>query len=157
MTAPSTPPATAAADYTYDMHVDAPPDRVVAAVTDDALIRAWWTAATSSERHGDDVVLFSGDRQTFVSFTIHCTPGIGTVTWAVTACVVDDWVGTTPSFSVHGNADGTSTVRFRHVGLRPALECFDMCRAGWNHFMPSLHQFLETGEGRPNQPRDASA
>jgi len=48
-------------------------------------------------------------------------------------------------------------IAFRHVGLRPALECFDQCRAGWNHFMPSLVQFLETGVGRPNEPRDASA
>ena len=55
------------------------------------------------------------------------------------------------------NDDGTYAVEFRHIGLRPALECFDQCRAGWGHFMPSLHQFLETGDGRPNEPRDRSA
>jgi len=70
---------------------------------------------------------------------------------------MEDWIGTKPSFSVREDGDGTCAVEFRHIGLRPALECFDQCRAGWGHFMPSLQQFLETGEGRPNQPRDASA
>jgi uncharacterized protein YndB with AHSA1/START domain len=144
-------------DYTYDMQVGTPLPRVLDAVTDDGLIRAWWTAATSSERHGDDVRLFSGDRENFVSFTIDHAPGSGDVAWAVTACVVEDWVGTKPTFSVRRNDDGTTAIRFRHVGLRPELECFDMCRDGWNHFMPSLHQYLETGAGRPNEPRDPSA
>jgi hypothetical protein len=71
--------------------------------------------------------------------------------------VQEQWPGHNASFSATPTPLGNSAVEFRHVGLRPALECFDQCRAGWNHFMPSLHQFLETGEGRPNQPRDPSA
>jgi hypothetical protein len=70
---------------------------------------------------------------------------------------MEDWVGTKPTFSVRQNETGTRAVEFRHIGLRPALECFDQCRAGWGHFMPSLQQFLETGKGRPNEPRDPSA
>ena len=154
----STAPSTAASDdYAYATTVHAPLPRVIATVTDDALIRGWWTAATRSERDGDDVRLFMDDGVLLAGFTIEHAPGTGAVTWAVTACVLDDWIGTMPSFSARQNDDGTTAVEFRHVGLRPALECFDQCRAGWNHFMPSLHQFLETGEGRPNQPRDPSA
>ena len=154
----STVPSTAASDdYAYATTVRAPLPRVIAAVTDDALIRGWWTAATRSERDGDDVRLFTDDGRLMVEFTIEHTPGSGVVTWPVTACVEPDWIGTRPSFSARRSDDGTTAVEFRHVGLRPALECFDQCRAGWNHFMPSLHQFLETGEGRPNQPRDPSA
>ena len=155
---PSAPPVAAASDdYTYAMQVDVPRQQILSALTDDALIRRWWTAATRSERHGDDVRLFMGGDAPLVDFTIEHAPGTGIVTWAVTACVVEDWVGTTPSFSVRPNSDETSIIEFRHVGLGPALPCFDQCRAGWNHFMPSLHQFLETGEGRPNEPRDPSA
>jgi hypothetical protein len=144
-------------DYGYVMQVDVPRPQIVAALTDDALIRAWWTAATRSERTGDDVALFMGNGALLVDFTIEHAPGTDEIAWAVTGCVMDDWIGTKPSFSIRRNDDGTSTVEFRHVGLRPALPCFDQCRAGWNHFMPSLHQFLETGEGRPNEPRDPSA
>ena len=153
----STPLTATADDYAYDMRVDVPLPQILEALTDDAVIRGWWTAATRSERHGNDVRLFSGDNDSFVDFTVEHTPGTGDVTWAVTACVEPDWVGTRPSFSVRANDDGTHTVEFHHVGLRPALPCFDQCRAGWNHFMPSLHQFLETGVGRPNEPRDPSA
>ena len=155
---PSAPAVSAAPDdYSYEMRVHAPLPQIIAALTDDALIRRWWTAATRSERHDDDVRLFMGGDVPLVDFSIEHTAGTGAVTWAVTACMEPDWIGTKPSFSVRPNSDGTSAIGFRHVGLVPALECFDQCYAGWNHFMPSLHQFLETGEGRPNEARDTSA
>ena len=156
---PSTRPITAAGDdYTYGMQVHAPIAQIIEAITDDTVISRWWTAASRSESHDDEVRLFMGDGAPFVSFTVEHKPSTSEVTWTVTDCaVMADWVGTTPSFVVHPGDDGTFSIAFRHVGLRPALGCFDQCRAGWNHFMPSLHQFLETGEGRPNEPRDASA
>ncbi len=143
-------------DYTYEMQVHAPLPEIIAAVTDGDSICRWWTAATSSERDGDSVRL-SRDDAPFVFFTLDHAPGTTEVTWTVTTCVMEDWVGTKPSFSVRPNDDGTCAVVFRHIGLRPALECFDQCRAGWGHFMPSLHQFLESGRGRPNEPRETSA
>ena len=154
----SAPAVTAASDdYTYQLQVDASLPQIIAALTDDDLIRGWWTAVTRSERHGDDVRLFMAGDAPLVDFTIEHTPGTGAVTWTVTGCVMPDWVGTTPSFSARRNSDGTSAIGFHHVGLRPSLECFDQCCAGWNHFMPSLRLFLETGAGLPNQPRDTSA
>jgi hypothetical protein len=154
----SVPPlAPAPDDYRYELQVNASAPDVVTAVTDDAQIRAWWTAATRTERNGDALQLFMSNGKMMVEFTIDHAPATNEVVWTVTDCVMDDWIGTKQSFSVRANGDGTTSVEFRHVGLRPALECFDQCRAGWNHFMPSLHQFLETGVGRPNEPRDASA
>jgi uncharacterized protein YndB with AHSA1/START domain len=145
-------------DYAYEMQVQVPVAQVIEAVTDDTEIGRWWTAVTRSERHDDNVRLFMRGDAPFVSFTVEHAPGTSAVTWTVTDCaVMADWVGTKPSFSVQPNDDGTCTIAFRHIGLSPALECFDQCRAGWNHFMPSLHQFLETGDGRPNEPRDPSA
>jgi hypothetical protein len=145
-------------DYAFEMQVHAPLPQIIAALTDDTVICRWWTAATRSERHGDDVRLFMNDEAPFVSFTVEHAPATSEVAWMVTDCaVMADWVGTKPTFWVRRNSDATCAIEFRHAGLRPALECFDQCRAGWNHFMPSLHQFLETGEGRPNEPRDTSA
>ena len=154
----ATPVTGAADDYTYEMQVRVPLAQAVEAVTDDAVISRWWTAVTRSERHGDEVRLFVGADAPFVFFTVDHAPDTGVVTWTVTACaVMADWVGTRPSFLVQPSDDGTCSIEFRHIGLTPTLECFDQCRAGWNHFMPSLHQFLETGVGRPNEPRDPSA
>jgi hypothetical protein len=153
----ATPATPATDDDTYEMQVRVPLPQIIDAVTDDAEIGRWWTAVTSSEQVGRDVRLFR-DGAPFVCFTVEHAPGTPEVTWSVTECAAAaDWVGTRPSFSVRENADSTCTVAFRHVGLNPALECFDQCRAGWNHFMPSLHQYLETGVGRPNEPRDPSA
>jgi len=150
--------AAASDDYTYGMQVHAPLAQIIEALTDDTVISRWWTAVTRSERHGDEVQLFMGGDAPAVVFTVEHAPATSEVTWAVTDCaVMADWVGTKPSFAVQPSDDGTFSIAFRHVGLSPALECFDQCRAGWNHFMPSLHQFLETGVGRPNEPRDASA
>ena len=154
------PPDTTAAadDYTYEMRVHVPLPQIIEAVTDETVISRWWTAVTRSERHGDEVQLFMGGDGPAVVVAVEHASGTGEVTWTVTDCpVMADWVGTKPSFSVQASDDGTCTIEFRHIGLSPALECFDQCRAGWNHFMPSLHQFLETGVGRPNEPRDASA
>ena len=159
---PSAPPAPAVAaasdDYSYEMRVHVPVAQVIAAVTDAAVIGRWWTAVSRAEREGDQVQLFMGGDAPAVVVRIEHVPGTGEVTWTVTDCaVMADWVGTKPSFAVQPDDDGNVSIAFRHVGLRPALECFDQCRAGWNHFMPSLHQFLETGEGRPNEPRNPSA
>jgi uncharacterized protein YndB with AHSA1/START domain len=145
-------------DYSYETQVHVPLPQIIEALTEDAVISRWWTAVNRSERRGDEVQLFMGGDTPAVIITVEHTPGTGEVTWTVTDCpVMDDWVGTKPSFTVRPGDDGTCGIEFRHVGLRPALPCFDQCRAGWNHFMPSLHQFLETGVGRPNEPRDPSA
>jgi hypothetical protein len=33
--------------------------------------------------------------------------------------------------------------------LTPKLECFVDCKNGWDHFLPSLRQFVDTGVGNP--------
>jgi hypothetical protein len=150
---------TATDDYSYEMQVEVPVRQIIEALTDETVISRWWTAVNRTERDGAEVQLFMGGDGPAVVITIEQAPGTTSeVTWLVTDCpVMADWVGTKPSFSVQPAGDGTFSIAFRHVGLRPALQCFDQCRAGWNHFMPSLHQFLETGVGRMNEPRDPSA
>ena len=154
-TAPGAVPVDAADDYSYRLHVHAGLPRVVEALTDHDLIGRWWTVVTGSEQQGDEVTLFMGGGEAALVFTVEHAPGTRRVSWAVTSCrVIPDWVGTQPSFSMQPNDDGTCEISFRHIGLVPELECFDQCRAGWNHFVPSLQQFLETGVGRPNEPRE---
>jgi len=139
------------------MRLAVTPQQIISTVTDETEISRWWTSVNRSERGGDQLRLFMGGEAPLV-FTIEHIPGSRTVTWTVTSCdFLPDWVGTTPTFSVQPNEDGTCELEFHHVGLRPALECFDECQAGWDHFMPSLHRYLETGEGLPNEPRSTSA
>ena len=115
------PLGTAASDdYTYGMQVHVPLAQIIEALTDDTVISRWWTAVTRSERHGDEVQLFMGGDAPAVVFTVEHAPGTSEVTWSVTDCaVMADWVGTKPSFAVQPNDDGTCTIAFRHIGLRP--------------------------------------
>lgn len=146
-------PNVPADDYRYEFPTAAPAERVVAALTDATLIAEWWTAVTRVDRRGDAIDLFMGGPAP-LTITVDHVPGSGRVHWLVTACdFVPDWVGTEPTFTLRSGDDGTTTIAFRHHGLTPALECFDGCRAGWNHFMPSLERYLRTGTGLPNEPR----
>ncbi|HVA43523.1 MAG TPA: SRPBCC domain-containing protein [Acidimicrobiales bacterium] len=154
--AASSPIGVGPADYRYAMQLEVPVARIIGAVTDEIEIQAWWTSVSATERHGDQLRLAMGDQS--LVFTVAHNPEDDVVTWSVTTCeMAPDWVGTKPTFSIRPDQDGNSELEFRHVGLVPSLECYDMCRAGWGHFMPSLRQYLETGQGLPNQPRLVSA
>jgi hypothetical protein len=72
------------------------------------------------------------------------------VQWTCTSCdFMPDWVGTRPTYTIIPLDDGTTEVQFRHIGLTSELECIDMCTSGWNHFIPSLRDYAETGTGSP--------
>jgi hypothetical protein len=66
--------------------------------------------------------------------------------------VVPEWAGTMVTFALDPAADGATTLRFTHAGLTPSLECFADCQAGWDHFLPSLRDHVESGAGRPIRP-----
>ena len=142
-------------DYTYEMRVQVPVAQAIAAVSDGALICRWWTAAQRFEFAGGEMRLIRDD-VAWVCFTIEHANATEVV-WTITECVIEDWIGTRPTFTARSNDDGTTSVDFCHIGLRPTLECFDMCSAGWGQYMPSLRQFLDMDEGPTNEPRHPSA
>lgn len=46
---------------------------------------------------------------------------------------------------------GQTLVRFTHVGLVPASECFDKCSSAWSFYINnSLQRLITTGHGDPN-------
>jgi hypothetical protein len=54
-----------------------------------------------------------------------------TVAWNVRErSFLPDWVGTTAAFTL--SPSGGYHVQFQHEGLRPELECYDMCSVGWD-------------------------
>jgi hypothetical protein len=45
-------------------------------------------------------------------------------------------------------------VRFTHLGLVPAYECYDICFDAWSGYIgKSLRNLIATGKGQPN-PRE---
>jgi len=131
------------------MHIAAPPEAVLAALSSTEAVTWWWGPATgSAETGGTFVVSFMGGRQRIV---MDVEPAFeNRVVWAVQECpLTPDWIGTTIYFDVAEDDNGTM-LSFRHQGLTPELECFDMCHEGWTHFLSSLVSYAETGVGQPH-------
>jgi len=60
----------------------------------------------------------------------------------------DEWQGSTIKWEILENETG-SKITLTHEGLIPALECYEICEAGWGYFLGSLKDYLETGKGNP--------
>jgi uncharacterized protein YndB with AHSA1/START domain len=60
-----------------------------------------------------------------------------------------EWLGTRVVWSMSAAHEGTR-LHFRHDGLTPDLNCYEVCSPAWEMFVTqSLKQFVETGKGMP--------
>jgi uncharacterized protein YndB with AHSA1/START domain len=142
--------------FQQTLTVAASPADVYAALTTIDGLRNWWSQDCdgSSEVGGtihfrfgtcfNDMRVDQLDRNKEVRW--HCTRA-HTVGDAVTH--EGEWVGTAPVFHLRDAGQGKTEVHFEHIGLVPALQCYGMCLKGWAHFLASLQQYVETGEGTP--------
>ena len=72
------------------------------------------------------------------------------VQWPVTGySVLPEWAGTRPTFAITPVDGVACQLQFRHYGLTQELDCIEMCTRGWDHFIPSLRDYAETGRGMP--------
>lgn len=144
--------------YTTTISVSRRPDEAFNAINNP---REWWetTIAGSTHEVGDE-------------FT-HWVPGVHyarirvealergrTVVWRVLdnwmSFIADqrEWKGTEIRFDI-SEQDGATQVRFTHVGLVPAYECFDVCRDAWGMYIrESLRSLIDTGRGHPSSNPD---
>lgn len=143
-------------DFTTTFTVDQAAKDVYDAITD---VRGWWSEVVDGDT--DKV----GDEWTYQYQDVHrcrlrvteLVPG-QKVSWLVLEnhfnFVADsaEWTGTTISFDI-ADRDGRTEVRFSHLGLVPAYECFDLCSNEWGFYIrTSLRSLIETGKGLPNGP-----
>ena len=59
-----------------------------------------------------------------------------------------EWTGTDVVFEIDKKGDKTE-VRFTHIGLVSAYECFDVCASSWKIIIDSLSDLIATGKGHP--------
>jgi uncharacterized protein YndB with AHSA1/START domain len=140
-------PAATETDYRRRLVVDAPLEAVVSALTSTEGISAWWST-TRGDPSAGGVFRVSHAHVRPMVFAVR-EGGPDTVSWDVLAApLTPEWDSTRITFDLHPAPLGT-VIDFQHHGLAPDLDCFQMCRAGWDHVLASLQQFLETGTGRP--------
>jgi hypothetical protein len=63
----------------------------------------------------------------------------------------DEWNGTDIVFEIARDG-GKTELRFTHVGLVPAIECYSKCSGAWGYYInESLCRLITTGKGEPNE------
>jgi hypothetical protein len=148
------------APFTTAFTVDQTPEEAFAAITN---VRGWW----SGEIEGSTDTL--GSRFSYRYQDIHrstqeiteLVPG-RRVVWHVVdgylnfARDTTEWKGTDIAFDIARRGDKTE-VRFTHIGLVPAFECFDNCSSAWSFYVTeSLRNLITTGQGQPNETADVA-
>jgi uncharacterized protein YndB with AHSA1/START domain len=141
-------------DFTTSFTVDQSPAEVFQAVNN---VRGWW----SGEIDGDTDKL--GTEFEYRYRNVHRTmqkitefvPG-KKVVWHVTDSQINfvkdktEWNGTDIVFEI-GKKDGKTELRFTHIGLVPAIECYGGCSGAWGFYInESLRNLITTGKGEPN-------
>ncbi len=116
----------------------APVAGVLAALTTLDGLAGWWTPDVTGSPVPGGELTFRFDGRATVMRVEHVDPS-GLVVWTCTASeIFADWVGTSVWFDVRPRPGGGAVIAFRHVGLTPDLECFAVCRPGWEHHLANL-------------------
>ena len=150
-TTPATTPTEDKDSFRSTLRMEAPPDAVLAALGTPAAVARWWGPATGSAEVGGTMVVSFLDGRQWIVLDVVEPEGAGRVVWSVRETpLTPEWDGTTIFFDVAPEGGG-SVLSFRHQGLTPALQCFDMCHEGWTHYLASLVSYVETGVGQPHR------
>jgi hypothetical protein len=145
-------------DLTLSFTVDRTPDDAFAAINN---VRGWWSGEIDgkTDELGAEFTYRYEDKHRTTQRITEFVPG-RRVVWHVLdgyLSFVDDkteWTGTDIIFDIVPKAAQTE-VRFTHLGLVPAYECFDSCSSAWHFYiLGSLRNLIAKGQGTPN-PRES--
>jgi hypothetical protein len=140
---------------TLTFSVDQSPEQVFDAVND---VRAWWSGAIDGEtdRLGAEFTYRYKDlhrsTQKITEF-VRAKKVVWHVADAELNFVKDrnEWNGTDIVFEI-ARKGGKTELRFTHVGLVPAFECYGGCSGAWGFYVgDSLRSLITTGKGAPNK------
>ena len=140
-------------DFSISIAVPQSPDEVFSAVNK---VREWWADGIegSTDGVGSEFVFRYQDMHHSVQRLTESVPG-EKVVWRVLESRIsfterkNEWDGTDLVFEIAGK-DGGSELTFTHVGLTPALECYEACTSGWSFFVgESLRGLITGGKGEP--------
>ena len=141
-------------DFTTTFTVDATPDQVFSAITN---TRGWWSEAIegATDRLGARFEFRFEDLHRSTHEITELVPGKRVVWKTVDASInfvadKQEWNGTQVVFDIEPQGKKTA-LRFTHVGLAPAVECYGKCSRAWTFHLGSLRDLIVTGKGEPNR------
>jgi hypothetical protein len=141
--------------FTTTFSVDQSPQEVFDAINN---VRGWWSGEIdgSTDKLGAEFTYRYQDLHRSTQKITERVPG-KKVVWHVQDAQINfvknkrEWNGTDVVFEIIKKGDKTE-LRFTHVGLAPAIECYGKCAGAWGFYInDSLRSLITTGEGDPNQ------
>lgn len=134
--------------------VDASPEQVFNAINN---IRGWWSESVegSTDTLNEEFLYYYKDVHISKMKIVELVPN-SRVVWEVLDNhfnFVEDkteWKGNHIVFEISPK-DGQTELKFTHVGLVPAYECYNVCHDAWTSYIQgSLKDLITTGTGKPN-------
>jgi len=140
--------------YSKEFWVAAIPEFVYRAITGE--IHKWWTELSNKALQVGDKLTVQFEDKTSWSMVVTEAVENQSLVWQVIEANHDlqnistknEWKGTTIKWNIKENKSG-SKILFTHEGLVPALECYNICEGGWEFFLESLKNYLNSGKGTP--------
>jgi hypothetical protein len=141
-------------NYTISFSVDQSREEVFAAINN---VRGWWSGDIdgNTDRLGAEFTYRYKDVHRTTQKITEWVPG-RKVVWHVVDSQINfvqdktEWNGTEIVFEIT-TKDGRTELRFTHVGLVPAIECYGGCSGAWGFYVnDSLRSLIATGKGAPN-------
>ncbi len=140
-------------NYTTTFSVDQTPKEVFDAINN---VRGWWSEEIegSTDKLGAEFKFHYKDLHRSTQKITELVPS-KKVVWHVLGSHINfvkdktEWNGTDIVFDITKKDDKTE-LRFTHVGLVPALECYGDCSDAWGSYInDSLRSLIIKGTGQP--------
>jgi len=141
-------------DFSTGFSVDQSPEAVFNAINN---VRGWWSEnieGSTDTLNGEFTYQYQDVHKCTMKLT-ELVPG-KKVVWKVLDNYFNfthdkhEWKGDKIVFDI-SEKDNKTELRFTHLGLTQAYECYDACYAGWSNYINnSLKNLITTGKGQPN-------
>jgi hypothetical protein len=143
-----------AKNFTTSITVPQSPEQVFAAINN---VRGWWSGEIDgpTDQLGGVFNYRYKDIHRSTQKVTELVPG-KKVVWHIVEARLEfvkdkeEWNGTDVVFEITKRGDQTE-LRFTHVGLVPAFQCYGDCEGAWSFYInESLRSLITTGKGVPN-------
>ncbi len=137
-------------NYTTSFLVDQTPQEVFAAINN---VREWWTGEIdgNTDKLGDEFTYRYENAHRSTHKVTELVPG-KKVVWNTTDSQISfvknkaEWKGTDILFEIARKGNQTE-LRFTHVGLVPAIQCYGDCSGAWGFYINEcLRSLITTGK-----------
>ncbi|HLY70080.1 MAG TPA: hypothetical protein VKR53_10165 [Puia sp.] len=145
-------------NFATTLLVDQNPEKAFNAINN---VRGWWSENVEggTNKLNDEFIYHYKDIHYCKIIVIELVPN-QKVVWLVLDNYFkftedkSEWKGTKIVFDISQEGNQTK-IGFRHEGLVPQYECYEICREAWtNYIQNSLRNRITTGKGNPTAKED---